>query len=339
MYSITLIPIIISFVATLILIPFWMKKAKTIKLEWPDMNKSDKKLRVLGSGGLPVTVGIALGILSYVFIITFYWHSLENLTFIFALLITILLLGGIGIIDDLIGWRRGGLSKKSRLLMCLFAAIPIIAISASQKFIDFPLLTGIDIGLFYSLLLVPIGIIGAATTFNFLAGFNGLEAGQGILILLALSLVTFLRDDRWLALMGLIAVVALLAFWFFNKFPAKIFPGDSLTYPIGGLIAIIAIMGNIEKIAIFFFIPYLIEIGLKARGKFEKWSFGKPNKDNSLELRYKKIYGLEHLAIWLLQKIKKSGKVYENEVVYFIYLIQFLIIDIGLIIFRNSIFT
>ncbi|HIF03136.1 MAG TPA: glycosyl transferase family 4, partial [Nitrospinaceae bacterium] len=29
---------------------------------------------------------------------------------------------------------------------------------------------------------IPLGIVGAATTFNFLAGFNGLETGQGILI-------------------------------------------------------------------------------------------------------------------------------------------------------------
>src|SRR3989344_2780262 len=69
------------------------------------------------------------------------------------------------------------------------------------------------------------------------------------------------------------AFMALLAFFIFNKHPAHIFPGDTLTYPIGTIIAIIAILGNIEKFALILFIPYLIEGLLKARGKMQKESF------------------------------------------------------------------
>jgi hypothetical protein len=65
-----------------------------------------------------------------------------------------------------------------------------------------------------------------------------------------------------------------------------------------------AILGNMEKIAIFFFIPYIVEVILKSRGRLKKESFAKPNKDNSLEMPYNKIYGLEHFAIWALKKIK-----------------------------------
>jgi len=247
------------------------------------------------------------------------------------------MLGFIGFIDDILGWKIG-LSKIARISLTLIAAIPLVVINAGQSYVNLPFIDGTNLALIYPLFLIPLGIVGAATTFNFLAGFNGLEAGQGILILSALSLIAYLTGPQWLALVGLIAVFSLIAFLYYNKFPAKIFPGDSLTYPIGGLIAIMAILGNIEKIALFFFIPYFIEIALKSRGKLKKQSFGKPNKDGSLELRYKKIYGLEHLAIWVLKKIKKSKKVYEKEVVYFIYLFQFIVIDIGLIIFRNSIF-
>jgi len=213
-----------------------------------------------------------------------------------------------------------------------------VVIDAGNSTISIPFINGTNLGLLYALLIIPIGILGASTTFNFLAGFNGLEAGQGILILFALSLVTFFTGNTWISLIGLCMVASLLAFLFFNKFPTKVFPGDVLTYSVGGLIAIMAVLGNIEKIAIFFFIPCIIEVFLKLRGKLKMHSFGKPSKDNSLEMPYKRIYGLEHFSIWFLKKIKKDGKVYEKDVVYLIWSFQIIMIILGFIIFRTTVF-
>ena len=188
------------------------------------------------------------------------------------------------------------------------------------------------------MVLIPLGIIGASATFNFLAGYNGLEASQGIIILSAISVITFIMGNKWLSVITLCMVAALVGFYLFNKYPAKVFPGDILTYSVGALIAGIAILGNIEKIAIFFFIPYILETGLKLRGKLKKHSFAKVNEDGSLEKPYEKIYGLEHLAIVILKKIKKNGKVHEKEVVYLINAFRILIIILGFVIFRNTLF-
>ena len=67
---------------------------------------------------------------------------------------------------------------------------------------------------------------------------------------------------------------------------------------------------------LFFFIPYILEVALKSRGKLKRESFGKPNKDGSLDLAYNKIYGLEHIAIWILKKYNKNN---EKNVVYLIH--------------------
>jgi UDP-N-acetylglucosamine--dolichyl-phosphate N-acetylglucosaminephosphotransferase len=131
-------------------------------------------------------------------------------------------------------------------------------------------------------------------------------------------------------------VVCLFAFLFYNFYPARVFPGDVLTYPVGGMIAIMAILGDFEQVAVFFFIPYILEVFLKLRGRLVKQSFGKPNKDGSLGLRYDKIYGLEHLAIRILNKI--GIKATEKRVVYLIWSFQILIIILGFIIFRDGIF-
>ncbi|MGY4884234.1 MAG: glycosyl transferase family 4 [Nanobdellota archaeon] len=329
MEPLILITIFVSFFCTYLGMPFWIKKAKQIGLIWEDMNKPNNEKNVAGSGGIIVVVGAIIGIFLYVAIQTFYFKSLDGISIhIFAMVSTILLVAGIGLIDDLFGWKHGGLSKRTRIILILFAAIPLMVINAGDS-----TMMGIDLGIIYPLLIIPIGILGATATFNFLAGFNGLEAGQGIILLSAMSLVTYLTGNAWLSVIGLCLVASLLAFYIFNINPAKVFPGDVLTYSIGASIAAMTILGNSEKIALFFFIPYLIETVLKLRGGLKKQSFGKPNPDGSLELPYDKIYGLEHLAILLLKKIKPSKKVYENEVVYSINLFQILIVILGFVLF------
>ncbi len=300
------------------------KKAKLKGLVDRDMHKKDKR-EVAEGGGIVVLFGVSLGILLYVAINTFVFKSTGVLTYIFALLCVLFISSFVGIVDDLLGWKKG-LNKKIRILIVLFSAVPLIVINAGES-----TMMGIDFGLLYPLLLIPLGILGATTTFNFLAGYNGLEAGQGIIILSALALVTWLTGNSWLSVIALCMVAALIAFYIFNKYPAKVFPGDIMTYSVGALIAVIAILGNIEKIAIFFFIPYIIETGLKLRGKLKKESFAKVNEDGSLEMPYEKVYGLEHLAIKILRKFKK--KVYEREVVWLIHGFQIIVIGIGFLLF------
>ena len=53
---------------------------------------------------------------------------------------------------------------------------------------------------------------------------------------------------------------------------------------------------------------------------------------------YKKIYGLEHLAVFILKKIKPNKKVYERDVVFLINGFQILIIIMGFLLFRTDIF-
>jgi UDP-N-acetylglucosamine--dolichyl-phosphate N-acetylglucosaminephosphotransferase len=209
-----------------------------------------------------------------------------------------------------------------------------MAINAGVSTMSVPFFGAINLGILYPLFIIPLGIVGATVTFNFLAGYNGLETSQGILILSALAVVTYFTGAPWLSIVSLSMVASLFAFYIFNKVPAKIFPGDILTYSVGALIATISILGNIEKIAVFFFIPYIMETILKLRGGLKKESFAKLNKkDVSLELPYKKVYGLEHLAILILKKIKSNKRAYEKEVVYLINFFQLIIILIGLAIF------
>lgn len=318
---------IISFLLTFLLTPLWIKRAHRVHLDGKDMNKAESKEKIAEAGGVSVVFGIVIGILIYIGIKTFYFNSQANISEILALLTSLLIIAFIGFTDDILGWKIG-LNKRSRLIFLVFAAVPLMVLNVGR-----PELIGLNMGIFYSLVLIPIGIVGASSTFNFLAGYNGLESSQGILIFSALGIFTWLTGNSWLSLICLIIITSLIAFYIFNKYPAKVFPGDVLTYSLGGLIAIVAILGGIEKIAVFLFIPYIIEVILKLRGKLKKESFAKVNQDGSLEMPYEKIYGLEHLAIMILKKIKPSKKVYEYEVVWAVNAFQLIIIALAFVLF------
>jgi len=326
MQVLLLVPLFIGFLITFFSLPFWIKRAKREGLTGKDMHKVAKD-EVAEAGGVCVVMGFIMGALVYIAIKTFYFKSHDDIMEIFSLLTVIFIVAFIGFTDDILGWKLG-LSGALRIIFLIFASLPLIVINAGQVVI------GSSLELIYPVLLIALGVVGATSTFNFLAGYNGLETSQGIIILSSLSVITYITGNRWLSIIGLVMAASLIAFYIFNKHPAKAFPGDILTYPIGALIAIIAVLGNIEKIAIFFFIPYILETILKIRGKLKKESFAKVNADGSLEMPYNKIYGLEHLAIFLLKKIKPSKKVYERDVVYLINFFQILVIIIGLIIFK-----
>tara|TARA_Y100000310_G_scaffold282675_1_gene304079 strand:- start:1906 stop:2919 length:1014 start_codon:yes stop_codon:yes gene_type:complete len=327
------VSILLSFLLVILVLPKWIKKSRKIGLLWEDMNKFNHPRNVASSGGIIVVLAFVVGVLFYVAIRTFIIKGDGVTLEIFSLLGVILILAIVGLTDDLLGWKHGGLSIKFRIFLALMASIPLVVINAGHHVINIPFLGPISIGLLYPLVLIPLGVAGAATTYNFLAGFNGLESGQGIIILSFLSFVAYATGSAWLAIIGLCMVGALLGFYFYNKFPAKVFPGDSMTYAIGVLIASMAILGNFERIALFVFIPYIIEMVLKSRGRLKKYSFGIPDKNGNLKMPYEKIYGLTHLSIFILSKFKKEIR--EKDVVYLIFIFQILICLLALLVFRE----
>jgi UDP-N-acetylglucosamine--dolichyl-phosphate N-acetylglucosaminephosphotransferase len=316
--------VLFSFVLSFAVMPLWIRKARKVGLVWEDMNKFNRPKDVAASGGIIVVMAFLLGVLSYVAIKTFLFGNAGYTLEIFSLLSMILILGLVGLTDDLLGWKHGGLQKRTRIGLAFLASIPLVVINAGTSTMTLPFFGSVNFGLLYPLLIVPLAIAFVTTTYNFLAGFNGLEAGMGVLVLSFLSYVAYVSGSGWLAIVGLCMVASLLGFYLYNKCPAQVFPGDILTYSVGALIAGMAILGNFEKIAFVVFVPFIIETLLKSSGKLKKQSFGIPDKKGNLKMPYKKIYGLTHFSIWFLSQFKK--KVSEKDVVYLIFVIQIIFI-------------
>jgi len=316
-----LISVLVSFLLAVLVLPTWIKKCRSIGMVWEDMNKFGHPKNVAASGGVVVIMAFVLGVLSYVALKTFVFGGTVRALEIFALLGVVLILGIVGLTDDLLGWKNKGLSIRVRILLAAVASVPLVVINAGTHLMNVPFVGAVEFGILYPLVLIPLAVVGVSTTYNFLAGFNGLEAGQGILILGFLSFVSYATGSAWLGVVGLCMVGTLVGFYFFNKVPADVFPGDIVTYVVGALIAGMAILGNFEKIAFVVFIPYMIEVVLKSRGKLKKHSFGVPDRYGKLKAPYDKVYGLEHLAI-----IALGNGATERKVTYLIHAFQILFI-------------
>jgi len=300
-----------SFFSTLFLTKVWIKVAKKFKLVGKDMNKYPK-VEVPEGGGVAFILGATFAVLVYIFIKTFYLGSTSNIVEILSITNVILLAGFLGFVDDILGWKAG-LQQWQKPLLTIPIAIPLMVINAGSSSMLIPFLGNVNLGILYPLLIVPIGVVGAANGFNMLAGLNGLEASMGAIILSTLGLVAYSNGALWLATIAFSAVFSLLGFLIFNRYPAKVFPGNSLTYAVGALIACIAILGSMEKVAVFLFMPYFVELIIKAKNKFKTECFGIPQKNGSLKPP-KRIGSLTHICL----KFVKT----EKEVVYLLLVVE-----------------
>ena len=308
-----LISIVLSFFATWVTVKKWICKAPEIGILGRDMNKPGKP-NVAEMGGIGVVFGFGSGMLIYIGLMTFYQEKPIYIS-ILAALCTVLITCIIGMMDDMLGWKKG-LRQWQKPIFTLFAALPVMVVNAGHSTMNLPLVGSMDFGILYPLLIVPIGIVGASNVYNMVAGYNGLEASMGIIILSAMGYFAWISGKQSAMMLALCMASALMAFLYFNWYPAKVFPGDTMTYSVGALAGCVAILGDMEKIAIVLFLPYAFDFIIQAASGFRCEAFAKVNEDGSLEKPYKGTYHLTHLAIAVLGKLK--GKVYERDVVLFL---------------------
>ncbi len=258
-----LILLIGSFLFVYVLIPFFIDRLKQSNIVGIDVNKEDKPI-VAEMGGLVVLIALIFISFFLIFLQTFNILSFNlNLLTTLAIISSLSLLGLIGIVDDLIN-----LPQYVKALIPMFASIPLIALKLVNSTVVFiPFIGSVDLGLFYIFIVLPLSLTVAPNLTNMLAGWNGLEYGMSIPIYFFSSLLGYYFMKPHLLYFSLIMLGASIAFYIFNSYKARIFPGDVGTFLIGGLITILLIVDNMESYAIIF-IPYIFEFILKALNKF-----------------------------------------------------------------------
>jgi UDP-N-acetylglucosamine--dolichyl-phosphate N-acetylglucosaminephosphotransferase len=104
---------------------------------------------------------------------------------------------------------------------------------------------------------------------------------------------------------------SLIAFLWFNKYPAQIFPGDTMMLFTGATLAVAGILSNLQVQTAFIFIPMIVEFFLKLRGHFKAENCCSEAGNGFLEY-HGRIESLTHVFM-------KHLRVNERELVAFIW--------------------
>lgn len=127
----------------------------------------------------------------------------------------------------------------------------------------------LDLGIFYYIYMSAISIF-CPNSINILAGINGLEVGQSVV----LAVIFLINDFCYLFSADvtdaaydshLFSVIFLLPFLGvslgllqFNWYPAKVFVGDTYCYFSGMVFGLVGILGHFSKTLLIFFLPQII---------------------------------------------------------------------------------
>lgn len=231
---------IVGFSITYIILPYLIKFMKKKKYIGIDIHKNDKP-EIAESGGLSIIIGFT--VCSIFLIIFFPTFSNEILIF----LLTVLLAGFIGFIDD-----RKKLRSRYKILLSIFSGTTIFVAnlfgfikisSPSIPFLDRTRLT-----IIYPFL-VPIIVAVFINSINMLEGYNGEGSGTSLIAVFFLFICSLIWNSAEGVIFSVPVIAVLIPFFLFNKYPAKIFPGDVGTLSIGAMIACIMLFGSLEVAA------------------------------------------------------------------------------------------
>ncbi|NVM17783.1 MAG: hypothetical protein HWN80_08700 [Candidatus Lokiarchaeota archaeon] len=314
-----IIVFIVGFVITTLIIPSIIKIMKKKGYIGIDIHKNSRT-EVAESGGIVLIFGISF---TSVLLIIFFPNFFNE---ILIFILTVVLSGVIGFIDD-----RIRLKSRYKVILTIFTGI-LIFLANLFGFISIesptiPFLGKLRLSLIYPIV-VPIIVAVFANTVNMLEGYNGEGSGTSIIALISLFACSIIWDSAEGMLFTVISIAVLIPFYLYNKFPARIFPGDVGTLSIGAIFAGIALFGSLEAavfcaLLIHIFNSFYVLYSVK--GFFESSEILDNKSDIiMLETDLIKASDLKSAALTLPRLILAKGPLREPELVKNIYSISFI---------------
>ncbi|XP_012510875.1 PREDICTED: UDP-N-acetylglucosamine--dolichyl-phosphate N-acetylglucosaminephosphotransferase isoform X2 [Propithecus coquereli] len=269
---VNLIGSLLGFVATLTLIPAFRGHFIAARLCGQDLNKSSRQQ-------IPESQGVISGAVFLIILFCFIPFPFLNcfvkeqckafphheFVALIGALLAICCMIFLGFADDVLNlrWRHKLLLPTAAslpLLMVYFTNFGNTTIVVPKPFR--PILgLHLDLGILYY---VYMGLLAVFCTnaINILAGINGLEAGQSLVI--SASIIVFnlvelegdYRDDHVFSLYFMIPFFfTTLGLLYHNWYPSRVFVGDTFCYFAGMTFAVVGILGHFSKTMLLFFMP------------------------------------------------------------------------------------
>jgi len=194
--------------------------------------------------GTPTMGGIIVWLTTAVLTITFNLSREQTYLPLFALVSVAVL----GAVDDILNIKGIGKHKGLRMRQKLLWQLAIAGVGAWWFFyklgfnsIHIPAFGDVTIGFWYIPLFIFV-IVASANAVNITDGLDGLAGGTLALAYLAFGIVSYLQGNFGIAIFCATVMGALLAFLWFNIYPARFFMGDTGSMALGATLGVIAMM-------------------------------------------------------------------------------------------------
>ncbi|MDP3794786.1 MAG: phospho-N-acetylmuramoyl-pentapeptide-transferase [bacterium] len=278
-----------AFAIAIILAPFWSRLltayrlGKQIRTEnvpvFASLHKKKEGTPTMGGLIIWLTVGLLVFIC---------WLAGDPLNFLsrgqtFLPLGAMAVAALVGLGDDLlgifhIGPNGGGLKMRHRL-----ALYTLIALGGAWWFqtklewdlLHIPFVGDFNIGFWYIPIFLFI-IVATAFSVNETDGLDGLAGGVLLIAFAAYTVMAFVSGRYDLAALTVAIIGALMAFLWFNVFPARFFMGDTGSMSLGVTLGVIAMLTNSALLLPFIaFVPMLESFSVIAQVISKKLRGGK----------------------------------------------------------------
>ena len=176
----------------------------------------------------------------------------EDYKIIITLTFLIIFFMFIGLVDDLLSLKKQfntGLTSNQKLILQVFISLIFLIICGVNNFIP-NTITIANKSLNIGNIIYPLGffiLLAESNSTNLTDGLDGLLSGCSVLIFTGLA-ITILIDNpsnsESLAPFCIVMAGTCMGFLFLNKYPAKIFMGDSGSLAIGASLGGIALISN-----------------------------------------------------------------------------------------------
>tara|TARA_Y100001968_G_scaffold166136_1_gene152209 strand:+ start:1591 stop:2604 length:1014 start_codon:yes stop_codon:yes gene_type:complete len=240
-----IISAVISFIITFFNIP----TLKRVKIKQIVRKEGPKKHFI--KEGTPTMGGIFF-IPTGIIICNIIYFNNNNYSIVLTLSLLIMLFMFIGLIDDFISVKKNfntGLTSNQKLILQFFISLIFIFICALNNFIP----NNIQIAsqsIYIGNLIYPLGIfvlLSESNSSNLTDGLDGLLSGCSALIFAGLA-ITIAIDNQsiseTLAPFCIVMSGCCMGFLLLNKYPAKLFMGDSGSLAIGASLGGVALVSN-----------------------------------------------------------------------------------------------
>ncbi len=211
-----------------------------------------------------IGIALLLALLSWLFDGFWGYLSFLDRAQTYLPLAAMLLAALLGLADDFLGVLRigpngGGLRISQKLVMyLLFAVIAAFWFYYRLQWdvLSVPFVGNVTIGWWYIPLFIFI-IVASAFSANETDGLDGLLGGVMLFAYIALTVVAFVLHRYHLATFGGVTIGAMLAFLWFNIYPARFFMGDTGSMSLGITMGVISMLTN-TTLLLPLFAPILV---------------------------------------------------------------------------------